>query len=62
MSFVIREKLKFIKGAIKVWNVKKFGEIMRDKDRLIKGIMDLDLKSESMGLDVREVEARKKNV
>jgi hypothetical protein len=62
MSFVIREKLKFIKGAIKVWNVKKFGEIGRDKDRLIKGIMDLDLKSESMGLDVREVEARKKNV
>jgi hypothetical protein len=60
MGFVLKEKLKSIKGAIKVWNAEKFGEVGREKNTLIKNILDLDVKSESTGLNEREVVERKK--
>jgi hypothetical protein len=60
MSFVLKEKLKSIKGAIRAWSVEKFGEVGREKNTLIKKISDLDVKSESTGLIESEVVERKK--
>jgi hypothetical protein len=60
MGFVLKEKLKVIKNAIKVWNAAKFGEVGREKTRLIKSILDFDIKSESTGLNDGEVMERKK--
>jgi hypothetical protein len=60
MGFVLKEKIKVIKNAIKVWNAAKFGEVGREKTRLIKSILDFDIKSESTGLNDGEVMERKK--
>ncbi|MCI14693.1 LINE-1 reverse transcriptase like, partial [Trifolium medium] len=60
MGFILKEKLKSIKGVIKEWNALTYGEVEEKKKLLIKGIADLDLKSEVSGLVEEEVVERKK--
>jgi hypothetical protein len=60
MSFVLKERLKHLKGIIKEWNAVTFGEAENRKHGLIKGILELDLKSEVAGLEDVEVAERKK--
>jgi hypothetical protein len=60
MRFILKERLKHIKGVIKEWNLVNHGETDTRKKLLIKEILDMDLKSETMGLDELEVEGRKK--
>ncbi|KAK2449806.1 hypothetical protein QL285_008962 [Trifolium repens] len=60
MASILRERLKALKGAIKEWSVKTFGEADKRKKLLIKNIMEFDVKSEGVGLDDVEVVERKK--
>jgi hypothetical protein len=60
MGHILKERLKSVKGAIKVWNVETYGEVGEKKRRLVKGIFKLDIKSEVVGLEEVEVEMRKK--
>jgi hypothetical protein len=59
MGFILKEKLKILKGAIKDWSVIKFGVGEARKRLLIKGIVALDLKSEEVGIGYVEVAERK---
>jgi hypothetical protein len=59
MGFILKEKLKILKGAIKDWSVIKFGAGEARKRLLIKGIVALDLKSEEVGIGYVEVAERK---
>jgi hypothetical protein len=60
MGFILKERLKHLKGIIKEWNLVNYGDADTRKKLLIKEILDLDLKSENLGLDDLEVEGRKK--
>jgi hypothetical protein len=59
MGFILKEKLKSLKGVIKEWSRNTYG-VWEDKKRLlIKRIADLDSKSERVGLGDEEVVERK---
>jgi hypothetical protein len=60
MGHILKVKLKSLKGIIKEWNVKTFGEVELKRRDFIKRILDLDIKSEVAGLDEGEVVERKK--
>ncbi|KAK2444918.1 hypothetical protein QL285_015908 [Trifolium repens] len=60
MSFILKERLKHLKGVIKEWSAVTFGEAENKKKVLIKGISELDLKSEVAGLEEVEVVERKR--
>ncbi|KAK2456934.1 hypothetical protein QL285_004253 [Trifolium repens] len=60
MGFVLKEKLKGLKVAIKEWNGITYRRTEGDKQKLIYEILALDLKSESVGLVDEEVVKRKK--
>jgi hypothetical protein len=60
MSFILKERLKHLKGVIKEWNAVTFGEAENKKKLLTKGILVLDLKSEVSGLEEAEVVERKR--
>jgi hypothetical protein len=59
MGFILKVRLKYLKGAIKVWSSNTYGVMEEKKWHLIKGISDLDLKSEVIGLVDVEVVERK---
>jgi hypothetical protein len=60
MGFVLKERLKGLKGVVKEWNGRKFGRVEMEKRRLVEEISRLDIKSETFGLDGGEVAERKK--
>jgi exonuclease III len=60
MSFILQEKLKGLKGAIKGWKQETFGRPEEKKRELIAGILAIDEKSENGGLSVAEVEVRRR--
>jgi hypothetical protein len=60
MGFVLKERLKNLKGVIKEWSKSTYGVLEEKKKRLIHDINVLDIKSESMGLVEVEVVERKK--
>ncbi|MCI26265.1 LINE-1 reverse transcriptase like, partial [Trifolium medium] len=60
MGFILKERFKELKGVVKDWSRRTYGEAEEKKKSLINEIMVLDLKSESMGLVEGEVVARKK--
>ncbi|WJX68716.1 hypothetical protein P8452_53059 [Trifolium repens] len=60
MGFVLKERLKNLKGVIKEWSKSTYGVLKEKKKRLIHDINVLDIKSESMGLVEVEVVERKK--
>jgi hypothetical protein len=59
MGFILKERLKFLKGVIKGWSATAFGMVDEQKRHLIKRVADLDTKSEGVGLDDDEVVERK---
>jgi hypothetical protein len=59
MAFILKEKLKILKGVIKDWSLSTFGAMEDRKRSLIKSIEELDLKSEESGLVGVEVVDRK---
>ncbi|KAK2442416.1 hypothetical protein QL285_013611 [Trifolium repens] len=60
MGFVLKEKLKGLKGVIKRWSKEVYGKPEDTKLRLVDQIKVLDLKSEDGGLSVEEVVIRKR--
>jgi hypothetical protein len=60
MGFVLKERFKGLKGVIKEWNERTSERLEVEKKRLIEEISGLDIKSETVGLEEREVTDRKK--
>ncbi|KAK2369528.1 hypothetical protein QL285_082657 [Trifolium repens] len=60
MGYVLKEKLKLLKGAIKEWNKLEFGKMEESIRNLISCIRELDIRGEQGGLTSSEVEERKK--
>jgi hypothetical protein len=61
MGYILKERLKSLKGVVKEWSRSTYGVDNAKKERLINDIAILDLKSETTsGLMDREVEDRKK--
>jgi hypothetical protein len=50
MGFVLKEKLKGLKGVIKVWSKEVYGKPEDTKQRLVEQIKVIDLKSEEGGV------------
>ncbi|PNY14141.1 cysteine-rich receptor-like protein kinase [Trifolium pratense] len=59
MGFILKERLKVLKGVIKEWKKTKFGKVEEEESRLLNDILVLDLRSESLGLVEAEVGERK---
>ncbi|MCI04365.1 RNA-directed DNA polymerase (Reverse transcriptase), partial [Trifolium medium] len=59
MGFVLKERLKGLKAAIKGWNLEVFGKPEEKKRELVAEILALDHKSETVGLSQGEVDTRK---
>ncbi|PNX94521.1 hypothetical protein L195_g017697 [Trifolium pratense] len=60
MGFVLKERLKGLKSAIKEWKLDMYGKLEEKKKELVAGILALDNKSEVVGLTQLEVASRKK--
>jgi hypothetical protein len=60
MGFVLKERLKGLKGVIKNWSKEVYGKPEEKKKSLVEEIIKaLDLKSEGVGLSMEEVAIRK---
>jgi hypothetical protein len=60
MGYVLKEKLKRLKGALKKWNKEVYGNVDSKIAVLIDDIEELDLKGEVEGLSEDELLLRKK--
>jgi hypothetical protein len=60
MGFVLKERLKELKGVLKSWSKDVYGKPETLKLNLVNQIKALDLKSELGGLSVEEVSLRKR--
>jgi hypothetical protein len=60
MGYVLKERLKGIKGVIKEWSKEVYGAPETLKRNLVSQIKELDVKSELVGLSVDEVLLRKR--
>jgi hypothetical protein len=60
MGYILKERLKNLKGVVKEWSRRTYGVDDVKKKRIINDIAVLDLKSETSGLMDMEVEERKK--
>jgi hypothetical protein len=59
MGFVLKERLKEIKGEIKRWNAETFWNSEARKNDLVEKILAIDLMSESNGITEDKVRLRK---
>ncbi|KAK2372487.1 hypothetical protein QL285_073613 [Trifolium repens] len=59
MGFVLKERLKGLKGVIKAWSKEVYGKPEEKKNSLVDQINALDLKSVSIDLSLEEVARRK---
>jgi len=57
---VLARKLKFVKEELKKWNKDVFGHIRLRKYNLLDSVNALDVKEESIGLSIEEIEQRTK--
>jgi hypothetical protein len=60
MGYILKDRLKGLKVAIKNWSMEEYGRPLERKKCLIEQIKALDLKSEVVGISVEEVESRRK--
>jgi hypothetical protein len=61
MGFVLKEKLKGLKGVIKAWNKEVYGALDTKIRILVEDIKDVDVEGELVTLSEEEVSNRKKN-
>ncbi|GAU33007.1 hypothetical protein TSUD_358740 [Trifolium subterraneum] len=59
MGFILKERLKGLKLAIKRWSLEEYGKSEERKKMLVDSIKALDTKSEIVGISAEEVETRK---
>jgi hypothetical protein len=60
MAYSLKEKLKLLKGDLKIWNHQVFGNLDHNIELLVEEIKDLDLKAERGVLTQVEIDARSK--
>ncbi|GAU09987.1 hypothetical protein TSUD_393040 [Trifolium subterraneum] len=60
MGYILKDRLKGLKIAIKNWNGVVYGKPVERKNSLVEKIKALDLKSEQVGISGEEVATRKK--
>jgi hypothetical protein len=60
MGYILKEKLKGLKGSIKGWSKEVYGGIDEKIKRLVEDIQDLDVRGELMPLSEEEVTVRKR--
>jgi hypothetical protein len=60
MGYVLKEKLKLLKGMIKEWNKAEYGKMEDNIRDLISSIREKDIRGEQGLLSTSEVEERKK--
>jgi len=58
-SYVVANKLKYVKVRLKVWNREVFGDIRTKKYTAVSIINSLDMKENSVGLTTNELLQRK---
>ena len=58
-SYVVANKLKYIKVKLKVWNREVFGDLRTKKFDALSIINSLDMKEDSVGLTTNELLQRK---
>jgi hypothetical protein len=61
MGFILKEKLKGLKGVIKSWNKNVYGAVDNRIRLLVEDINDADVKGELVALSETEVSKRKQN-
>ncbi|MCH83010.1 reverse transcriptase, partial [Trifolium medium] len=54
-GYVVKEKMKLLKGSLKLWNKEVYGNIDKKIDDLTFAIEELEIKSESLGLSEEEL-------
>jgi hypothetical protein len=59
MCFVLKEKLKALKGRIKEWHKEEYGDMDARVDKLVEDIHELDVRGELVGLNGEEIHRRK---
>jgi hypothetical protein len=59
-GYVVKEKMKLLKGTLKTWNKGVYGDIDVKFEDLTLAIDELEIKSESVGLSEVELSSRKK--
>ncbi|GAU51438.1 hypothetical protein TSUD_413380, partial [Trifolium subterraneum] len=59
-GYVVKEKMKLLKGVLKTWNKEVYGNIDSKIEELTNDIDVLELKSETVGLEEEELIKRKK--
>jgi hypothetical protein len=62
MAFKLKEKLKSLKGSLKIWNKEVFGDIDHKIDLQVETIKEIDLKAESGLLSLEEDTVRKQGL
>ncbi|MCI53796.1 hypothetical protein A2U01_0075043, partial [Trifolium medium] len=62
MALMLKEKLKFLKANLKVWNKEVFGNIDRRFETLVEEIKEYDLKVEDGPLSLEDVMSRSKGL
>lgn len=58
-AFVLKDKLKALKGVLKSWNYQVFGTIETHIASLREEVRSLDLRIHEGGLSVEEIDSRK---
>ncbi|MCI67543.1 hypothetical protein A2U01_0088802, partial [Trifolium medium] len=55
MGYILKDRLKDLKGVIKRWNLENYGTPEVRKKLLVGQIKELDLKSETSGISADDV-------
>lgn len=50
-AFILKEKLKLLKAALRRWNSNVFGDVNASRKRIILKLNELDVKAEIEGLN-----------
>ena len=59
--YVLARKLKVVKDELKKWNIEVFGDIKLRKYNLMDSVNALDVKEESVGLSIEDIEQRRRD-
>ncbi|GAU46193.1 hypothetical protein TSUD_93800 [Trifolium subterraneum] len=60
MGFLLKDRLKGLKACIKGWSAEVYEKANERKKQLLEKILDIDLRSETMGISREEVEVWKR--
>lgn len=59
VTYVIKEKLKYLKRDLRKWHKECFGDVQQKTNDVVQKINDLDIKDEEEGMEVKKVDERR---